>query len=107
MNTTLGRFHQDLSGLWHYTVNGLEIKSIEVYIADALAHRPKDQPAWFWFRNMPTPIHINDSAERLYTRYLMWAGAFEREKGLLPLTRLQKMKDAEMRTGVGSDPTYG
>ncbi len=77
MQTQLGKFRQDPSGLWHYN-HGQAMGRIEAVVADALAHKP-DAPAWFWFNGTPAGIHPRDTPETLQSRWEEWRTAYQND----------------------------
>ena len=69
--TRFGVIARDPSGLHHYhcEMDGCDIwKALE----DALDHKMKARPLWFWFNDTPAPILTDDTPESLNGRWREW-----------------------------------
>lgn len=75
METDLGKFVTDASGLAHYVRTSTGV--VDMAVRDALKHRP-DGPAWFWFMSTPAPIQPNDEESDLLARWGKWRSSFQR-----------------------------
>ena len=78
--TKRGRFLRDASGLWHYDHQRMGMVSDA--IRDALEHRPKTEPCWFWFNDTPAAMFLEDDEESLHQRWVKWRDAYQRGGGL-------------------------